>query len=85
MRSIDRDGTSNGLDIESLEQVPESISVPLILSGGIGKPSHILEGLKESSVDAIATANLLNFIGDGFKNAKMFLIKEQANVTLTHN
>jgi cyclase len=85
LRSIDRDGTSNGLDIESLGQVPKNISVPLILSGGIGKPSHILEGLSENSVDAIATANLLNFVGDGFNKAKMFLINEKANVTLSHN
>jgi cyclase len=85
LRSIDRDGTSNGLDIGSLQQVPDSISIPLILSGGIGKPIHMLEGLKENSVDAIATANLLNFVGDGFHNAKKFLIEEQANVTLSLN
>lgn len=85
LRSIDRDGTSNGLDIESLKQLPENISVPVILSGGIGKPGHMLEGLRENRVDAIATANLLNFVGDGFNNAKVFLIKERANVTLAHN
>ena len=81
LRSIDRDGTSNGLDVNSLNELPEVTSVPVILSGGIGKASHISEGLSESRVDAIATANLLNFVGSGFHNAKTVLIENGINVT----
>jgi cyclase len=81
LRSIDQDGTSNGLDINSLDELPKGTSVPVILSGGIGKASHISEGLSEIRVDAIATANLLNFVGSGFHDAKRALIENGINVT----
>jgi cyclase len=85
MRSIDQDGTSNGLDIKSLNELPTGTSIPVILSGGIGKVSHISEGLSESRVDAIATANLLNFVGSGFHDAKRVLIENGINVTRSLN
>jgi cyclase len=85
MRSIDQDGTSNGLDIKSLNELPTGTSIPVILSGGIGKASHISEGLSESRVDAIATANLLNFVGSGFHDAKRVLIENGINVTRSLN
>jgi cyclase len=74
LNSIDQDGTGNGLDLTVLNQIPASLKIPLILSGGIGQPSHMYEGLSSSGVDAIATASLLNFIGDGLPSARSFLI-----------
>ena len=85
MRSIDQDGTSNGLDLGSLNQLPVGTSVPIILSGGIGKANHISDGLSESRVDAIATANLLNFVGSGFHDVKKVLIENGINLTRSLN
>jgi cyclase len=81
LRSIDQDGTSSGLDLKSLRDVSDELSVPLIFAGGIGKPNHILEGLLEDKINGIATANLLNFVGDGFQRAKTFLAENGVNVT----
>jgi imidazole glycerol phosphate synthase subunit HisF len=39
--------------------------------GGVGTPGHIVEGLNASHVDAVATANLLNFIGTGLLEARI--------------
>ncbi len=65
IQSVDRDGTGNGLDL-SLAGIAECGSTPLILMGGVGQASHISEGLSDDEVDAVATANLFNFIGDAF-------------------
>lgn len=71
VQSISLDGTGRGLDMDLLRCLPPNLrALSLIFSGGVGKPEHIVEGLAHSFVDGVATANLLNFIGDGLKNAR---------------
>lgn len=75
INSIDRDGTGAGLDLGILESIPSKIDVPLIISGGVGNFRHIHEGLSDVRVDGVATANLFNFVGDGFEIARSKLLK----------
>lgn len=63
LQSADRDGTGNGLDLGSLAGLG-SFSAPLIVMGGVGRASHVIDGLRCDAVDAVATANLFNFVGD---------------------
>ena len=74
LNSMDRDGTGQGLDLEILELLPERVSKPIILAGGAGNSSHLVVGLEDSRVDAVATANLFNFIGEGLKKARQELV-----------
>ena len=74
LNSMDRDGTGQGLDLEILELLPERVSKPIILAGGAGNSSHLMVGLEDSRVDAVATANLFNFIGEGLKKARQELV-----------
>ena len=74
INSIDRDGTGNGFQIELLDCLPELFEIPVIISGGVGNYSHLAEGLKDARVDAVATANLLNFMGDGLASARSQLV-----------
>jgi cyclase len=69
VQSVDRDGTGNGLDLR-LAEAAAAGPVPLILMGGIGQASHISEGLSHDGVDAVATANLFNFIGNSLIDAR---------------
>lgn len=75
IKSIDRDGTGQGLDLEILNFVPKSLPIPLILAGGTGKGQHISAALQSEQVSAVATSNLLNFIGDGLYRAREEVIK----------
>jgi len=70
LNSVDRDGTGQGLDMKVLEILPTDFSKPIILAGGVGKSEHLIEGLLDERVNAVATANLLNFIGNGLKDAR---------------
>ena len=80
LTSIDRDGTSNGLDFEMLDHVSHVKDLPLIIKGGIGNADHMVAGLADTRVDAVATANLLNFIGDGLARARELSISGGINL-----
>jgi cyclase len=75
LNSIDRDGTGQGFDMEILELLPIKVNKPLILAGGAGNSDHLLLGLKDSRIDAVATANLFNFVGDGLHKARHELVE----------
>lgn len=70
LTSMDRDGTGMGLDLGSLDLLDPQFNHPVILSGGVGKGEHIAAGLADPRVTAVATANLLNFVGDGLARAR---------------
>lgn len=71
LQSVDQDGTGNGLDLEHVDTL-RGLTVPLILMGGVGQSSQILEGLLHPAVDAVATANLFNFVGDALVRTRAF-------------
>jgi len=77
LNSIDRDGTGQGYDFQLLNLIPKNMQKPLILSGGVGNVTHLAAGLNDPRVDAVATANLFNFIGDGLKKARQALIADE--------
>lgn len=76
LNSIDRDGTGQGFLMESLNYLNSSMQLPIILAGGAGNKFHLLEGLQRNGVDAVATANLFNFIGDGLPTAREYLLQQ---------
>ena len=78
--SIDRDGVGTGLDLNVVEKLPIRNKKSVILSGGCGNVIHFKSALKNPKVDAVSTANLLNFVGDGLKNAREDLIKNKFNI-----
>ena len=74
LNSMDRDGTGQGYDMQLLDLLPQHMPKPVILAGGVGSATHLAEGLADPRVDAVATANLFNFVGDGLKQARQSLI-----------
>ncbi len=76
LNSIDRDGTGNGYDFRILRKIPKIFNKPLIFSGGAGNYKHFLEGFKKKEIDALSTANLLNFVGDGLQVARESIINQ---------
>ena len=80
LNSIDKDGTGFGYDFEEIHRLSKFISKPLIIAGGAGNESHLIEGLKMNSVSAVATANLFNFIGNGLPNARKKILNSGENI-----
>lgn len=75
LNSMDRDGTGQGYDLGLLDLLPINFSKPVILAGGVGNANHLAQGLADPRVDAVATAHLFNFVGDGLKQARKSLIE----------
>jgi cyclase len=61
LTSMDRDGTKEGYDVELTRRVSEAVSVPVIASGGAGKPEHFYEGLTKGKADAVLAASVFHF------------------------
>lgn len=80
LNSIDKDGTGFGYDYETIQNLSSKIKVPLIIAGGAGNELHLIEGLEINHVNAVATANLFNFIGDGLPNARKKIINNKQNI-----
>jgi len=57
LTSIDGDGTHEGMDISLIKKVSESVSIPVIASGGCGKASHFIDGFLKGKADAIAAGS----------------------------
>lgn len=74
LNSIDRDGTGQGYELGLLDLLPTDLSKPVILAGGVGNGLHLGEGIADPRVDAVATAHLFNFVGDGLQKARQSLL-----------
>lgn len=61
LTSIDAEGTKKGFDESLNAAVADSVSIPVIASGGAGKVEHISSLLNNSSIDAVAVASVLHY------------------------
>ena len=59
VNSIDADGTKNGFDIQLIEEVRALSTVPVIASGGAGKPEHFAPAIK-AGADAVLAASIFH-------------------------
>ena len=80
LNSIDQDGTAQGLDLKMLDLLGGEFPIPLILSGGAGHHNHLLEALTDLRVDAVSTAHLFNFVGDGLSKCREGLLKKSMDL-----
>lgn len=80
LNSIEKDGTGFGYDFETIKSLEKQINIPLIIAGGAGNENHLIEGLQLNGVNAVATANLFNFIGDGLPKARKKIIETGLNI-----
>jgi cyclase len=59
--SIDREGTREGFDLDLIRSVTDAVSVPVIASGGMGRPADAISAVNEGGADAIAMADILHY------------------------
>ena len=61
LTSMDRDGTTDGYDLELTRGVAEAVSVPVIASGGAGALDHLVEAVEEGHADAVLCASIFHY------------------------
>lgn len=60
LNSIDADGTRDGYEIPLTKMISENLSVPVIASGGGGKPEHLTQVLTQGKADAALIASMVH-------------------------
>ncbi len=61
INSIDADGTREGYDLELTRSIAQTVSIPVIASGGAGKPEHLYEVLTSGGADAALVASMVHY------------------------
>ncbi len=82
VNSIDADGTQEGYDIELTKTVAQSVSVPVIASGGAGKPEHLYDVLTEGRADAALVASMVHYDHYTVPQLKQYLHERGVKVRL---
>ena len=59
VNSIDNDGTHQGYDIEITKMISDAVNIPVIASGGAGKPEHLLDVFSKTGASAGIISSML--------------------------
>lgn len=59
--SVDKEGTGLGFDLELMQKVAASVSIPVIAHGGAGQMANISEVIRETDIDAICAASVFHY------------------------
>jgi len=75
LTSMDKDGTKSGFDIELLHTVSDSISIPVIASGGAGTLEHLKDAIINGFADAVLAASIFHYSIYTVSDVKVYLKK----------
>ena len=82
LTSIDRDGTKDGYDVLLTKKIVDTVSVPVIASGGCGKPEDMSEIFVKSDVDAALAASIFHYENQSVNQVKEILRDKNIPVRL---
>ena len=70
LTDIDKDGMSEGLNIEVAKKVSNSSKLPIIMSGGCGVAQHFVDAFKSTKIEGIAAGNFFSFRDQNIHQAR---------------
>ena len=82
LNSIDADGTKDGYNIHLTKLMSEALNIPVVASGGAGKPVHLRDVFTEGKADAALIASMVHFGEYSLKEIKDYLDAENVPVRL---
>jgi cyclase len=77
LNSIDADGTQNGYELKLTELISKNVHIPVIASGGAGKPQHLAEVLTKGRADAALIASMVHYRTYTIAEIKQYLNEQQ--------
>jgi cyclase len=73
---VDADGTKAGYECKLTRMISEAVSVPVVASGGAGKPAHLAEVLTEGKADAALVASIVHYDEYSVPELKKYLAEQ---------
>jgi cyclase len=70
LTSMDRDGTTDGYDLELTSAIAGAVGIPVIASGGAGELDHLVEGIRDGGADAVLCASIFHYGTHSIAEAK---------------
>ena len=61
VNSVDADGTRDGFELDLTRRIAEAVPVPVVASGGAGRPEHLVTVFREAKADAAIVAGMIHF------------------------
>lgn len=83
LNAMDADGTKDGYELTITSMVAEAVSIPVIASGGAGKPEHLYEVLTKGRASAALVASIVHFNEYSVPELKNYLAERGCPVRLT--
>jgi cyclase len=77
LNSIDADGTQNGYELTLTELISKNVHIPVIASGGAGKPEHLAEVLTKGNADAALIASIVHYRTYSIAGIKQYLSEKE--------
>jgi cyclase len=84
LTSMDRDGTLSGYDLELTRAVSDAVPIPVIASGGVGTPEHLVQGLVEGHASAVLAATIFHDATSTIPEVKRMLAARGVPVRIVH-
>ena len=84
LTSMDRDGTTDGYELELTRAVADAVDVPVIASGGAGELDHLVDAVEEGHADAVLCASIFHYGTHTVAEAKERMSEAGIPVRLTH-
>ncbi len=78
--SMNHDGTKDGYANDALRRLSESLSIPVIASGGAGKKEHFVEVFERGQADAALAASIFHYNEIPIPELKFYLKQNNINV-----
>jgi len=83
LTSMDRDGTKAGYDLDLTRAVADTVSVPVIASGGVGTLDHLVAGIVEGHAGAVLAASIFHFGTYSIGEAKHYMAEKGVAMRLS--
>jgi cyclase len=75
LTSMDRDGTKQGFDIPLVRAIADSVTIPVVASGGVGNLDHLVAGVRDGHASAVLAASIFHFGEFTVQQAKDYMAK----------
>jgi cyclase len=82
LTSMDRDGTTDGYDLQLTRAVADAVPVPVIASGGAGELEHLSAAIADGGADAVLCASIFHYGAFRVRDAKQHLAQQGIPVRL---
>lgn len=83
LTSIEREGTRDGFDLETIAEVADAVNIPVIAAGGAGELKHLVSAVEVGHASAVAVASLFHFTDQSVIKAHSYMKQAGLDVRMS--